>query len=88
MDLFNLEEEMELFNKKLSNVKNDDINKIKPTDLKISIMSATSSFNSLLNLKTLSLLLKKDSKIFFIDSTFNMTRKISSISKKKYFIIK
>ena len=83
MELFNLDEEMELFNKKLNNVKHDDVDNIKSTSLKISIMSATSSFNCLLNLKALSLLLKKDSKIFFIDSTFNMTRKISSISKKK-----
>ena len=48
-------------------------------------MSATSSFNTIINLKSLSLIMKKTDNIFFIDSTFNMTRKISNISKKKIF---
>ena len=60
----------------------------KASDLKISIMSATSSLNTILNLKALSKLLKKDDNICFIDTMFNMTRKISNISKKKYFKIK
>ena len=51
-------------------------------------MSATSNYNTIINLKALSLIMKKTDNIYFIDSTFNMTRKISNISKKRYFIIK
>ena len=47
-------------------------------------MSATGSY-SIINLKTLSHYLKCDDKICFIDSIFNMTRKVSNISNKKYF---
>ena len=85
MNLFDEEEELELFEKQLNNY--IDTNKIekKSGKLKISIMSATSSFNSIINLKSLSLILQKTDNIFFIDSTFNMTRKISNISKKKIF---
>ena len=85
MVLFDEDEELELFNKQLNNY--IDVNKVenKSGKLKISIMSATSSFNTIINLKSLSLILKKTDNIFFIDSTFNMTRKISNISKKKIF---
>jgi len=48
-------------------------------------MSATASLNTVLNLKTLSKFLKKDHNICFIDNMFNMTRKISNVSKKKIF---
>ena len=48
-------------------------------------MSATSSFNTIINLKSLSLIMKKTDNIFFIDSTFNMTRKISNIKKKIFY---
>ena len=48
-------------------------------------MSATGSLNSIINLKTLSHYLKCDDKIYFIDSMFNMTRKVSNISNKKIF---
>lgn len=85
MDLFDEDEELELFNKELKNY--IDINKKESNvgKLKISIMSATGSFNNILNLKSLSLSLKKTDNIFFIDSTYNMTRKISNVSKKKIF---
>ena len=82
MDLFNELDEMDDFennlNKYLNNIKSTE-----PTKLKISIMSATASLNSILNLKSLSKYLKKNHNICFIDSMFNMTRKISNISKKK-----
>lgn len=84
MDLFDIEDEMDDFENNLNKYLNN--NKIiKPTQLKISIMSATASLNTILNLKTLSKYLKKDHNICFIDNMFNMTRKISNISKKKIF---
>lgn len=83
-DLFDIEDEMDDFEKNLN--KYLDNNKIsEATPLKISIMSATGSLNSILNLKTLSKFLEKDHNICFIDSMFNMTRKISNVSKKKIF---
>lgn len=85
MNLFDEEEELELFNKQLSNYIDKNKTIQQSGKLKISIMSATSSFNSIINLKSLSLILKKTDNIFFIDSTYNMTRKISNISKKKIF---
>ena len=84
MDLFNELEEMDDFESNLNKYLNT-INSIEPTKLKISIMSATASLNSILNLKSLSKYLKKDHNICFIDSMFNMTRKISNVSKKKIF---
>ena len=87
MNLIDEDDEMESFNlqlEKLYNKQNNNDN-IKASKLKISIMSATASFNSILNLKALSLFLKKNDKICFIDSMFNMTRKVSNISKKKIF---
>ena len=85
MNFFDEEEELELFNKQLNNYIDTNEKRNNSGKLKISIMSATSSYNSILNLKALSLLLKKTENIFFIDSMFNMTRKISNISKKKIF---
>jgi len=85
MNLFDEEEELELFNNQLNNYIDTNKKKHNIGKLKISIMSATSSFNSVINLKSLSLILQKTDNIFFIDSTFNMTRKISNISKKKIF---
>ena len=83
-NLFDIEDEMDDFEKNLN--KYLDNNKIsQATPLKISIMSATASLNSILNLKTLSKFLEKDHNICFIDSMFNMTRKISNVSKKKIF---
>ena len=84
MDLFSLEDEMDDFENNLNKYLNNN-NVSKASDLKISIMSATSSFNTIINLKTLSKFLQKDDNICFIDSMFNMTRKISNISKKKIF---
>ena len=84
MDLFNELEEMDDFENNLNKYLNS-INSIEPTKLKISIMSATASLNSILNLKSLSKYLRKDHNICFIDSMFNMTRKISNVSKKKIF---
>jgi TATA-box binding protein (TBP) (component of TFIID and TFIIIB) len=84
MDLFDEFEEMNDFENNLSKYLNTQ-NNIEPTKLKISIMSATSSLNTILNLKSLSKYLKKDHNICFIDSMFNMTRKISNMSKKKIF---
>ena len=88
MNLFNEEEELDLFEKSLQNFinKKEDV-KNKVSDLKISIMSATAAFNSIINLKTLSLYLKKTDNICHIESMFNMTRKVSNITKKKYFTI-
>ena len=84
MNLFDEDDEMEDFEKNLSKfMDNNEVTKA--SDLKISIMSATSSLNTILNLKALSKLLKKDDNICFIDTMFNMTRKISNISKKKIF---
>ena len=84
MNLFDEDDEMEDFEKNLSKfMDNNEVTKA--SDLKISIMSATSSLNTILNLKALSKLLKKDHNICFIDTMFNMTRKISNISKKKIF---
>lgn len=85
MSLFDEEEELELFNSQLNNYIDKNKKENKCGKLKISIMSATSSFNTIINLKSLSLIMKKTDNIFFIDSTFNMTRKISNISKKKIF---
>ena len=87
MNFFNEEDELEDFDKQLNNLYKNNLNceNIKASDLKISIMSATGSINSTLNLKTLSLNLKCDDKICFIDSMFNMTRKVSNVSKKKIF---
>ena len=85
MNLFDEEEELELFNNQLNNYIDKNKKENKCGKLKISIMSATSSFNTIINLKSLSLIMKKTDNIFFIDSTFNMTRKISNISKKKIF---
>ena len=73
MSLFDEEEELELFNKQLNNYIDKDKKENKCGKLKISIMSATSSFNTIINLKSLSLIMKKTDNIFFIDSTFNMT---------------
>jgi len=84
MDLFDENEEMDDFENNLNKYLNN-INSIEPTKLKISIMSATASLNSILNLKCLSKFLKKDHNICFIDSMFNMTRRISNVSKKKIF---
>ena len=82
--LFDEEDEMDDFEKNLNKyLDNNTVSKSTP--LKISIMSATASLNTVLNLKALSKYLKKDSNIFFIDSMFNMTRRISNISKKKIF---
>ena len=86
MNLFNEEDELESFNKNLEQfIQQQNLKKINVSDLKISIMSATSSFNTILNLKTLSVFLKKNHNIYEIDSTFNMTRKVSNIAKKKIF---
>jgi len=82
--LFDEKDEMDDFEKNLNKYVDNNIVS-KSTPLKISIMSATASLNTILNLKTLSKYLKKDSNIFFIDSMFNMTRRISNISKKKIF---
>lgn len=84
MDLFDENEEMDDFESNLNKYLNNT-NSIEPSKLKISIMSATASLNSILNLKCLSKYLKKDHNICFIDSMFNMTRKISNVSKKKIF---
>ena len=84
MDLFDECEEMDDFENNLNKYLNN-IDSIEPTQLKISIMSATAALNSVLNLKCLSKNLKKDHNICFIDSMFNMTRKISNVSKKKIF---
>ena len=87
MDFIDENDEMELFNLQLEKLykQQNKLEDIKASKLKISIMSSTASFNSILNLKALSLFLKKDDKICFIDSMFNMTRKVSNISKKKIF---
>jgi len=83
-NLFDIQDEMDDFEKNLNKyLDNNNISKASP--LKISIMSATASLNTVLNLKTLSKFLKKDDNICFIDSMFNMTRKISNVSKKKIF---
>ena len=83
-NLFDIQDEMDDFEKNLNKyLDNNTISKATP--LKISIMSATASLNSILNLKTLSKFLKKDNNICFIDNMFNMTRKISNSSKKKIF---
>lgn len=84
MDLIDEYAEMDDFENNLSKYLNSN-KAIEPTKLKISIMSATASLNTILNLKTLSKNLKKTSNICFIDNMFNMTRKISNISKKKIF---
>ena len=85
-NLFDIQDEMDDFEKNLNKYLDNTNNTItKATDLKISIMSATASLNTLLNLKTLSKYLKKDHNICFIDNMFNMTRKISNLSKKKIF---
>ena len=82
--LFDIDDEMDDFEKNLNKyLDNNTVSKA--SNLKISIMSATASLNSVLNLKTLSKFLKKDDNICFIDSMFNMTRKISNVSKKKIF---
>ena len=83
--LFDIDDEMDDFEKNLNKYLDNNNNVTKATDLKISIMSATASLNTLLNLKTLSKYLKKDHNICFIDNMFNMTRKISNVSKKKIF---
>lgn len=84
MNSINEYNEMEDFENNLHKYLNS--NKItEPTKLKISIMSATASLNTILNLKTLSKNLKKTSNICFIDNMFNMTRKISNVSNKKIF---
>ena len=86
MNLFNLEDELENFNTQLDDLmKENKMEEDSSSKLKISIMSATSNYNTIINLKALSLELKKTDNIYFIDSTFNMTRKISNISKKKIF---
>ena len=87
MDFLDEDDEMESFDLQLSKLYEKQNNKdnIKATSLKISIMSATASFNSIINLKALSGYLKKDHNICFIDSMFNMTRKVSNISTKKIF---
>jgi len=87
MNLIDEDDEMESFNLQLEKLykQQNNTDTIKASKLKISIMSSTASFNSILNLKTLSQFLKKDDKICFIDSMFNMTRKVSNISKKKIF---
>ena len=72
MNLFDEEEELELFNKQLSNYIDKNKTIQQSGKLKISIMSATSSFNSIINLKSLSLILKKSDNIFFIDSKSSM----------------
>ena len=84
MDLIDEFAEMDDFENNLNKYLNSN-KAIEPTKLKISIMSATASLNTILNLKTLSKNLKKTSNICFIDNMFNMTRKISNISKKKIF---
>tara|TARA_B110000114_G_C15086017_1_gene396078 strand:- start:1530 stop:2642 length:1113 start_codon:yes stop_codon:yes gene_type:complete len=83
-NLFDIEDEMDDFEKNLDKYLDNNVIS-KATALKISIMSATASLNSVLNLKTLSKFLKKDHNICFIDNMFNMTRKISNLSKKKIF---
>ena len=87
MNLFNEDDELEDFDKQLNNLykTNCNIDNLNASDLKISIMSATGSINSILNLKMLSQNLETDDKICFIDSMFNMTRKVSNISSKKIF---
>ena len=83
-NLFDIEDEMDDFEKNLNKyLDNNTISKASP--LKISIMSATASLNTVLNLKTLSKYLKKDDNICFIDNMFNMTRKISNVSKKIFY---
>ena len=86
-NLFDIEDEMDDFEKNLDKYLDNNVIS-KATPLKISIMSATASLNTILNLKTLSKFLKKDHNICFIDNMFNMTRKISNLSKKKNFIIR
>lgn len=83
-NLFDIEDEMDDFEKNLDKYLDNNVIS-KATPLKISIMSATASLNTILNLKTLSKFLKKDHHICFIDNMFNMTRKISNLSKKKIF---
>ena len=53
MNLFDEDNELEDFEKKLSSFYNNQIEeqKFKASDLKISIMSATGSLNSIINLK-------------------------------------
>lgn len=84
MDLFDELDEMDDFENNLNKYLNNNKN-VEATQLKISIMSATASLNSVLNLKSLSKNLKKNHNICFIDNMFNMTRKISNVSKKKIF---
>ena len=86
MNLFDEIKELESFESKLLNFQKqkEDIGS-KPSELKISIMSATAAFNTIINLKTLSKYLKITDNICHIDSMFNMTRKVSNISKKKIF---
>jgi len=85
-NLFDIEDEMDDFEKNLDKYLDNNVVS-KATPLKISIMSATASLNTILNLKTLSKFLKKDHNICFIDNMFNMTRKISNSSKLIFLII-
>ena len=87
MDLFDELKELESFESKLINFKKqkEEEESNKPSELKISIMSATAAFNTIINLKALSKYLKLTDNICHIDSMFNMTRKVSNISKKKIF---
>ena len=80
------ESELELFESQLSKLyKQQNIESIKASPLKISIMSATASINTIINLKALAAQLHITDNIHHIDSMFNMTRRISNISKKKIF---
>ena len=80
MDLFDELKELESFESKLINFKKQkEEESNKPSELKISIMSATAAFNTIINLKALSKYLKLTDNICHIDSMFNMTRKVSNI---------
>tara|TARA_Y100000768_G_scaffold388840_2_gene387782 strand:- start:6097 stop:7212 length:1116 start_codon:yes stop_codon:yes gene_type:complete len=84
--LIDFDDEMTNFKECLDNIKNNN-NRVdlKATKLLISIMSATASMNTIINLKTLKAKLKNCSNIFDIGSMYNMTRKVSNITKNKIF---
>ena len=83
--LIDFDDEMTNFKECLDNIKNNDRVDLKATKLLISIMSATASMNTIINLKTLKTKLKHSSNIFDIGSMYNMTRKVSNITKNKIF---
>ena len=63
-NLFDIEDEMDDFEKNLDKYLDNNVI-TKATPLKISIMSATASLNTILNLKTLSKFLKRSSYMFY-----------------------